>query len=371
GWSKMYAYVYTGDGATAANNAAWPGVEMTATTATDGCRQANAYRYVVPDDLAKGAKVIFNDGGSQQFPGSREPGIAYDGGIVKWDGAAAALPALDCPTDVPVTSVSVSGPGVKAGKATVRKGASLQLAATVSPSNATDRTVSWKSGDTAVATVDRTGKVTGVKAGKATITAAAGGKSASVAVTVTGDVVKVESVRITGATNGRLSVAKGASRQLGATVGPDDATYKTVTWTSSDTAVATVDRTGKVTGVKAGTATITAKAGSKTDTVAVTVAGAAARPMTVWYRPSSVWKGARVYYKVATYPATSGNASMTKSCDGWYRFTIPDTKGKAVKASFTNGTSWDGNGKAADGTLRGYWASGSSMAVASGQVISG
>ena len=184
GWGDLYAYVYTGDGATAVNNAAWPGVKMTATTASDGCRQANAYKYVVPDDLAKGAKVIFNDGGSNQYPGSREPGIAYDGGIVKWDGATAALPALDCPTDVPVTSVSVSGPGVKAGKATVRKGASLQLAATVNPSNATDRTVSWKSGDTAVATVDKAGKVTGVKAGKATITATAGGKSASVEVTV-------------------------------------------------------------------------------------------------------------------------------------------------------------------------------------------
>ena len=184
GWGDLYAYVYTGDGATAANNAAWPGVKMTATTASDGCRQANAYRYVVPDDLSKGAKVIFNDGGSNQYPGSREPGIAYDGGIVKWDGATAALPALDCPTDVPVTSVSISGPGVKAGKATVRKGASLQLAATVSPGNATDRTVAWKSGDTAVATVDKAGKVTGVKAGKATITATAGGKSASVEVTV-------------------------------------------------------------------------------------------------------------------------------------------------------------------------------------------
>ena len=184
GWGDLYAYVYTGDGATAANNAAWPGVKMTATTASDGCRQANAYRYAVPDDLSKDAKVIFNDGGSQQFPGSREPGIAYDGGIVKWDGATAALPALDCPTDVPVTSVSISGPGVKDGKATVRKGASLQLAATVSPGNATDRTVSWKSGDTAVATVDKAGKVTGVKAGKATITATAGGKSASVEVTV-------------------------------------------------------------------------------------------------------------------------------------------------------------------------------------------
>ena len=184
GWGDLYAYVYTGDGATAANNAAWPGVKMTATTASDGCRQANAYRYAVPDDLAKGAKVIFNDGGSNQYPGSREPGIAYDGGIVKWDGATAALPALDCPTDVPVTSVSISGPGVKDGKATVRRNASLQLAATVSPGNATDRTVAWKSGDTAVATVDKAGKVTGVKAGKATITATAGGKSASVEVTV-------------------------------------------------------------------------------------------------------------------------------------------------------------------------------------------
>ena len=183
GWGDLYAYVYTGDGATAANNAAWPGVKMTATTASDGCRQSNAYRYAVPDDLAKGAKVIFNDGGSNQYPGSREPGIAYDGGIVKWDGAA-ALPALDCPTDVPVTSVSISGPGVKAGKATIRRNASLQLAATVSPGNATDRTVAWKSGDTAVATVDKAGKVTGVKAGKATITATAGGKSASVEVTV-------------------------------------------------------------------------------------------------------------------------------------------------------------------------------------------
>ena len=60
-WGDLYAYVYTGDGATAANNAAWPGVKMTATTASDGCRQANAYRYAVPDDLAKGAKVIFVD----------------------------------------------------------------------------------------------------------------------------------------------------------------------------------------------------------------------------------------------------------------------------------------------------------------------
>ena len=184
GWGDLYAYVYTGDGATAANNAAWPGVKMTATTASDGCRQANAYRYAVPDDLSKDAKVIFNDGGSQQFPGSREPGLDYNGGTVRWDGSSSSLASVTCTTNVPVTSVAITGAGVSSGKLSVRKGASAQLAATVSPGNATDRAVSWKSGDMAVATVDKAGKVTGVKAGKATITATAGGKSASVEVTV-------------------------------------------------------------------------------------------------------------------------------------------------------------------------------------------
>ena len=187
GWGKIYAYVYTGDGATAANNAAWPGVEMTAPSATDGCRQTELYKYVVPDDLAKDAKVIFNDGGSQQYPGSREPGLDYDGGIVKWDGSSAALAALECSVTVPVTSVSISGDGVKDGKLSLKAGASVQLTATVRPDNATDRKVTWTSSDSSVANVMGTGVVTaGSKAGTATIKATAGGKSASVTVTVSG-----------------------------------------------------------------------------------------------------------------------------------------------------------------------------------------
>ena len=97
GWSKMYAYVYTGDGATAKNNAAWPGVEM---VAADNCDQTG-YQYEVPDSLASGAKVIFNDGGSQQYPGSRQPGIDYNGGTVTWDGSSASLKAVDCTVVVP------------------------------------------------------------------------------------------------------------------------------------------------------------------------------------------------------------------------------------------------------------------------------
>ena len=185
GWGKIYAYVYTGDGATAANNAAWPGVEMTAPSATDGCQQTDLYKYEVPDSLAKGAKVIFNDGGSQQYPGSRQPGLDYNGGIVKWDGSSAALAAVECETTIPVTSVSVSGDGVSDGKLSLKSGASVQLTATVKPDNATDRKVTWTSSDSSVANVMGTGVVTaGSKAGKATVTATAGGVSASVEVTV-------------------------------------------------------------------------------------------------------------------------------------------------------------------------------------------
>ena len=89
--------MYTGDGATAKNNAAWPGVEM---VAADNCDQTG-YKYEVPDSLASGAKVIFNDGGSQQYPGSRQPGIDYNGGTVTWDGSSASLKAVDCTVVVP------------------------------------------------------------------------------------------------------------------------------------------------------------------------------------------------------------------------------------------------------------------------------
>ena len=184
GWSKMYAYVYTGDGTTAVNNAKWPGIEMTATTATDGCQQSNAYKYEVPSNLAKGAKVIFNDGRSQQYPGAQQEGITYNGGIVNWDGSSAALATLKCDTTIPVTSVSISGSGISGGKLSLKTSATAQLSATVNPSNATDRTVTWSSSDTAVATVDKTGKVTGVKAGTAKVTAKAGDKIASIEVAV-------------------------------------------------------------------------------------------------------------------------------------------------------------------------------------------
>lgn len=145
-----------------------------------------------------------------------------------------------------------------------------QLTATLEPANATIKTVTWISSDATIATVDASGKVTGIKeGGPVTITAtSANGKTASCAVTVTP--VTVTGVTLNSATRA-VEVSK--ATQLMATVAPADAANQAVNWTSSDDQTATVDATGKVTGIKVGTATITATTvdGGKTASCAVTV----------------------------------------------------------------------------------------------------
>jgi len=144
---------------------------------------------------------------------------------------------------------------------------SALITATVKPNNATDKTVIWSSSDESVATVND-GHVKSIKEGKAIITAKAGGKTAGCEVTVKKRTIDVSSIELSHAT---LSLSKGDSFSLKATVKPDDATDKTVTWTTSDASVATVYNNGVVIAKKEGTATITAKAGGKIATCTVTV----------------------------------------------------------------------------------------------------
>ena len=177
--------------------------------------------------------------------------------------------------DVAVTDVKITSTVTE-----VTAGETITLIAEVLPVDATNKTVTWTSSDATVATV-KEGVVTGVAAGTATITAKAGEKTAAVDVTVkaaaTGGgettTIAVTEVKITSTVT---EVTAGETITLTAEVSPADATDKTVTWSSSDTAIATVDSTGKVTGVAAGTAKITAKAGEKTAEVDVTVKAAVA-----------------------------------------------------------------------------------------------
>ena len=161
-------------------------------------------------------------------------------------------------TDNETTTVDVEKVSLNKSATILTEGESETLTATITPSNATgDKTVKWSSSNEAVATVDSNGKVTAKKAGTAVITAtSSNGKTAGCTVTV-----KQKEIAITGIglNKSTTSLTEGESETLTATIAPSNATGdKTVKWSSSNTAVASVDSAGKVTAKKAGTAVITA-----------------------------------------------------------------------------------------------------------------
>lgn len=184
--------------------------------------------------------------------------------------------------------VEVTEVRVDMTEVSLTEGESVTLIANVSPDDATDKTVSWSSDNTAMATVNESGKVTAVAAGEATITAKAGEKSGTCKVKVNAEPapqpqpqpqpqpeppvpVGVSSI-VLDQTNLILQLGSGVT--LVATVSPENAVDKTVTWESSNPAVATVDQNGGVKTVGVGEAVITAKAGDKSATCHVTVQAA-------------------------------------------------------------------------------------------------
>ena len=170
------------------------------------------------------------------------------------------------PQVVKVESVSLNSTSM-----TMVEGDSQSLTATVSPSNADNKKVSWSSSNSSVASVDDRGTVTAIAPGTATITAKTedGGKTATCSVTVNSRVIAVESVSLD---KTELEIIEGDNATLVATVLPENADNKNVIWTSSDESVATV-KDGVVTAIKEGEATITAKTedGEKTAACSVTV----------------------------------------------------------------------------------------------------
>ncbi|MBQ3509711.1 MAG: Ig-like domain-containing protein [Peptococcaceae bacterium] len=168
-----------------------------------------------------------------------------------------------------VSEIPVSGVTLDKTALELEIGDSETLTATVSPDNATDKTVIWTSSNKAVATVEN-GVVTAIAEGEAVITAQAGDKIATCNVTVNEPEPVV--IPVSGVTLDKtaLNMETGDDATLVATVSPDNATDKTVIWTSSNTAVATVEN-GVVTAIAEGEAVITAQAGDKTVTCNVTV----------------------------------------------------------------------------------------------------
>ena len=164
--------------------------------------------------------------------------------------------AVTCTATVPVPTVAVTGVSLnKTSLSFTGTGSSQTLTATVSPSNATNKTITWSSSNTSVATVSN-GVVKAVGFGTATITAKSNnGKTASCKVTV--NPIQPTGIKATPETSTLYGL--NGTVKLSANVMPSNATNKAVTWSSRNTSVATVSSDGTVKAVGYGTTVITAK----------------------------------------------------------------------------------------------------------------
>ena len=153
---------------------------------------------------------------------------------------------------------------------TMQVGEKTSLKATVLPDDADDASVSWKSLNDKVVTVDAKGSVEALAPGNATVVAEAGGKVAQCRITVETPVINVESVKIVDYVE---TLVEGATFVFTAKVLPEDATDRSVVWESSNNEVMTIDGSGKATAVEAGTVEISVKTndGGKTDKCVVIV----------------------------------------------------------------------------------------------------
>ncbi|MGI6328093.1 MAG: Ig-like domain-containing protein, partial [Dethiobacteria bacterium] len=148
-----------------------------------------------------------------------------------------------------VYTVDVIGVSIDEDDQELKEGETVQLTAIVEPEDATDKSVTWSSSNEDVATVDETGLVTAVAEGEAEITVTTNDGDFTDSITVT-----VKRVLVTGVSilEENQTLPEGATVQLTAIVEPEDATDKSVTWSSSNEDVATVDETGLVTAVAEG-----------------------------------------------------------------------------------------------------------------------
>ena len=211
------------------------------------------------------------------------------------DKSASCEVTVQAPPTVDVTGISLDKTALE-----LSVYQSYALTATITPSNATDKTVTWTSSNTDVArvlnedgwgangTMAKAGTVTAYSAGEAIITASAGGFTAQCKVTVTDN-----SVAITGITLNKtsLELTVGQTSQLIPTLQPEDASSVSVTWQSSNTSVATVTN-GLVRAVAAGETIITASADGVSAQCKVTVKAESVEEAVDLGLPSGLkWRG--------------------------------------------------------------------------------
>ena len=220
--------------------------------------------------------------------------------------------------------------GIKISKSSLSLtvGDTSTITAEVSPSNATDKKVTWTSSNTKVATVSN-GKITAKGEGTATITAkTSGGQTKTCTVTV-----KKKTVATTGISLSKkeITIYIGESATLATTISPSNATNKTVKWSSSNGNIASVNN-GKITANSVGTVTITAKAsGGQTATCKVTVIKK--EEAFAWRQITQADCPLKISQRFDPYIVSNSVANVAFTQDGYTYILIKATAGKKVSVS--------------------------------------
>lgn len=164
---------------------------------------------------------------------------------------------LTCDIDVSTDKITAKGISLDKKSLVVIRKQTAQLKVTFNPKGTTDKTVTWTSSNTSIASVDKNGVITGKNTGNCTITAKSksGGFKATCDVEVVAKAVEVDYIDFAGYDT--LEMQKGSSDTLTLDIYPANATNASVTWKSSNSSVVSVDNEGNVTALKKGTATIT------------------------------------------------------------------------------------------------------------------
>lgn len=180
--------------------------------------------------------------------------------------------SANCNVLVTKPIVKVSAVSINKNKVSLVVGGSDTLSVEISPSNATNKAITWKSLNNAIVTVSSTGKINALAPGTTTVSAITndGSKAAQCTVTVTNPIVKVSSINLNKSVDNLLV---GGTDLLSVTISPGTATNKGVVWSSTDKTVATIDNTGKITAQSPGVTTISAISvdGNKVTTCMVTI----------------------------------------------------------------------------------------------------